>query len=388
MAKPLFPLDAFNLPPGICHVCAAGESAPLRSHQEACAQYFRDKSQGTEGRIAQNSQLHQARVLCSQSWNVDFGDIGFVSSVAEGVSLVLESLHWEEGDKICVDADDFPSLVAPFALRAQHDRRKPRTGLEGPRSPAAPEILYTTEETLAATITPQTCLIAVSYVSYLNGARVDLAHYRRLADSVGAILLVDFTQATGNLAIDASQADFAFSSCYKWLLGTTGVAIACWNRKRQPLWRPSTAGWHSLSIGEARPSWGSEDIRVRDDAMCFSRGNPAHLSIYILLQGLLFLQQWEAADIQAHIQTLTVEMLRRLEAEGIQSSTPVDTSRHGASVAVNCQGASEIVEELATKGIYAWNGSGRVRFSFHGYNSLEDVERIMDVFPLLWRKYK
>ena len=50
-----------------------------------------------------------------------------------------------------------------------------------------------------------------------------------MADSVGALLLVDFTQASGYLPIDASMADFAFSACYKWMLGITGVAVAFWN---------------------------------------------------------------------------------------------------------------------------------------------------------------
>ena len=48
--------------------------------------------------------------------------------------------------------------------------------------------------------------------------------------------VVDFTQAAGYLPIEASVADFAFSACYKWLLGVTGVAVAYWNRTRQPGW--------------------------------------------------------------------------------------------------------------------------------------------------------
>ncbi|KAI1423450.1 pyridoxal phosphate-dependent transferase [Xylaria sp. FL1777] len=345
MTEPLFPLDAFQLPPGICHACVAGESAPLYCHQQAFSQYAKDKSEGLQGRVEQNNRLHEARVLVSESWNVALGDIGFVSSVAEGVSLVLESLKWEKGDNVCLDADEFPSLVAPFAIRAQQNQHNRLAGDDGAESPT-PEMRFTKPETLATDITSNTRLIAVSYVSYLNSSRIDLSHYRRLADSVGAILLVDFTQAAGYAPIDASQADFAFSACYKWLLGTTGAAIACWNRTRQPDWKPSTAGWHSLSIGEARPSWGTDGIKVRDDAMCFCRGNPAHLSIYILLQGLRFLRQWEPVKIQSHIQTLTSELLRRLTAEGIMSSTPPDNERHGASVTIDCEGASEIVDKL------------------------------------------
>ena len=69
----------------------------------------------------------------------------------------------------------------------------------------------------AECIDVRTRVIGVSYVSYLTGERHYLSALRALADSVGALLVVDFTQAAGYLPIEASVADFAFSACYKWL---------------------------------------------------------------------------------------------------------------------------------------------------------------------------
>ncbi|KAE8375834.1 pyridoxal phosphate-dependent transferase [Aspergillus bertholletiae] len=377
--QPLFDLDSFHPTPGITHVCAAGESLPLRSQSDVLVQYMTDKAAGPKGRDNQGEQVDKARGLIATSWNVSTKEIGFVANVAEGVSILLESLDWAEGDNVCVDADEFPSLVAPFAFRAQRS--------QGSSGHQTPQIRYWTAENRSTAIDNKTRLIAVSYVSYLNGARSDLSAYRALADSVGAMLVVDFTQAAGYIPIDASIADFAFSACYKWLLGTTGTAIAFWNQKRQPKWRPSTAGWHSLSLGDARPQWGTGRIDIRDDAMCFCRGNPGHLSIYILLNSLEYLRQWATGDIERHVQVLTAKLLHEFESAGIPSTTPREAQRHGASVTVDCAGASEIVDELYNNGIYAWNGRGRIRFSFHGYNSMKDVERIMEIFPALWKKW-
>jgi len=376
--RPLFSPASFYNSPGITHVCAAGESLPLKTHNNALEKYLNDKSAGHIGRTDQTQYLDDVRTLISQVWKTnDKNEVGFAPSVADGVSLILESINWNDSDNICVHEDEFPSLVGPFALKHQQNATKKQT----------PEVRYYNSNNLKEVVNDRTRLIAVSYVSYFNSSRVDLSVYRQLADSVRAVLLVDFTQAAGYAPIDASIADFAFSACYKWLLGTTGVAIAYWNQERNPDWRPVTGGWHSLGLGAVRTEWRTARLNVRNDAMCFSRGNPAHLPIYILREALDYLNQWDASNIEKHVQTLTTTLLERLQIESIFSSTPIEKARHGASVTVNCVGASEIVNEMAKTGIYAWNGQGRVRFSFHGYNCLKDVNRIMEVFPALWRKF-
>ena len=91
----------------------------------------------------------------------------------------------------------------------------------------------------------------------------------------------------GRLSADRrALADFAFSACYKWLLGCTGVAIAYWNRARNPNWMPTTGGWHSI-VFPPRPSY-TPDLAVRDDALRFTRGNPPHLpSMYSIAPSII-----------------------------------------------------------------------------------------------------
>ncbi len=189
----------------------------------------------------------------------------------------------------------------------------------------------------------------------------------------GRLLVVDFTQASGYLPIEASLADFAFSACYKWMLGITGVAVAYWNRQRQPGWSPASAGWFSMAPG----SRGYDTTpALRADAMRFTRGNPAHCPVYVLNNALSFLSSYEMAAVQAHVQTLTQALHDALSARQYALTTPRDPARHGASVCFTSPEAAAIVDRLIQRGVYAWNGQGRVRVSFHGYNSLADVDRI------------
>ena len=183
------------------------------------------RSAPTLGRSKQERQVEDARVAMARLWSVQPADIGFVSNVAEGVSIVAESIDWHEGDAIAINAQEYPSVVGPIALR-----RQPAIRLHQARG--------TEPRRLASCVDRSTRIIAASYVSYLTGERTDLGALRTLADGVGALLLVDFTRASGYLPIDASVADFAFSACDKWMLGITGVAVAYWNRERQPDWSP------------------------------------------------------------------------------------------------------------------------------------------------------
>jgi cysteine desulfurase/selenocysteine lyase len=360
--NPLFDPADFRLPLGIAHVCAGGETAALRAHDEALLRYVADKSTGFAGRTAQDAAVEAARAGVARLWSVSAGDIGFVSNVAEGVSIVAESIDWREGDSIAIDAHEYPSVVGPIAMR-----RHPTIRLCQARGGEP--------DRLAACVDGSTRIIAASYVSYLTGERVDLAALRVLADKVGALLLVDFTQASGYLPIEASVADFAFSACYKWMLGITGVAVAYWNRARQPGWVPASAGWYSFAPG----SRGYDTIpALQPDAMRFTRGNPAHCPIYVLNSALSYLSRFEMADVQRHVQTLTVALLDELAASQVPVMTPRDPARHGASVCIASPRAQAVVEALYARGVYAWNGQGRIRVSFHGYNTMTDVERTVE----------
>ena len=366
---PLFDPRDFAIAPGITHVCAGGETACLRRHDAALSRYLRDKSTGMAGRVAQESEVTRARAGVARLWDVDIGSIGFVSNVAEGVSMVAESLDWRDGDNLVIDAHEYPSVVGPFLMR-----RHPRVAMR--------QATGSEPDRFASCVDDRTRVIGVSYVSYLTGERHDLAALRALADKVGALLVVDFTQASGYLPIPANTADFAFSACYKWMLGITGVAVAYWNRSRQPSWSPSSAGWHSFAPGNR----GYDDPPpLRADAMRFTRGNPAHAPIYVLAQALEYLSGYEMREVEEHVQSLTTSMLRRLHAVQLPALTPADPGRHGASVCVPSTRAQAIVDGMAQNGVLAWNGQGRVRFSFHGYNSVQDVDRAIDALRAEWR---
>ena len=284
--QPLFDRAAFRIPEGVAHVCAGGEPPFLFAHDAALLRYAVDKSSGMPGRTAMEAQIDRAQRRVATRWGVAGDEIGFVPSVADGVAMVAESLVFRPGDNIVVDALEYPSLVAPFALQ-----RHPPVEIRVARG--------TAPDRHVGLVDARTRAIAASCVSYMTGERLDLDVLRAAADRVGALLIVDFTQAAGWLPIEAAVADFGFSACYKWMLGTTGAAIGYWNRARQPGWVPSTAGWNSIHAF-SRPDWASA-IAVKPGAARFTRGNPAHGPVYVLNAALDFLDGHDPALLRRHV---------------------------------------------------------------------------------------
>ncbi|MGX9962388.1 aminotransferase class V-fold PLP-dependent enzyme [Roseomonas sp. F4] len=324
------------------------------------SRYALDKSSGPAGRARMDAEIDRLRARLAGFWSVATAEIGLVSSVAEGMSMLVESLDWREGDNVVLDSHEYPSIALPLAMR---------------RGVTLRHVPIAHPEAVAAAVDGRTRMVAASAVSYFDASRPDLLPLRAAADRVGALLVVDYTQASGWLPVEAGIADFAFSACYKWMLGATGLAIAYWNRARQPGWAPATAGWYSVA------DQGANEYRaappLRPDANRFTRGNPAHLPAYALQAAMDLHEGVPQGAMQAHVQALTTALLTRLARAGIPSLTPADPARHGASVCIAHPRASRVVATMAARNVLAWNGRGRIRISFHGYNDLAEIDPIM-----------
>jgi selenocysteine lyase/cysteine desulfurase len=242
----------------------------------------------------------------------------------------------------------------------------------------------------------KTRVISVSHVSYWSSERVDLEALRRAADRVGALLLVDFTHSAGAVPIDLSVADFGFSACYKWLLGCTGVAVAYWNRARQPAWSPGTGGWNSIVLAEMPNA--ANPGTTKDGAARFTFGNPAFPAVYVLEEAIKYLEAFGIDAIYAHNQELVQRFIDGLDERGLPLLTPRDLDRRGSSVSVHMAEPDHVrgeqahftatpglVHRLQARSVLTWGGQQRLRVSFHGYNSWWDVDQILAALDEEWR---
>ncbi|MFN8062543.1 MAG: aminotransferase class V-fold PLP-dependent enzyme [Vicinamibacterales bacterium] len=361
---PLVPTSDFLHLDRVTHLAGGGQTPMLKTSLEALARFAWAKGTGLDGQQVNTAVRSSVAAKVASLLGADPADIGFPSSVAHGVHLLVDSIDWHEGDNVVMEAWEFPSLMFPFlALRA----RGVEVRLIAPVGWQAPE------EDWRAAVDANTRVVAISQVSYLTGEHHDLAFQAELARRVGALFVVDASHALGSVAVEASVADFLFACCYKFVLGVQGAAVAYWNRSRLPDWQPGAMGWHSV-VWRA-PLERGQGVRALPDGMAFEPGNPAYGALYVLDQSLDTILGLGIGRIQTHTRTLSGELRERLAAAGLPVMTPVAPGSRAGSVAFESARAPQIRERLEAQHVLVSGDEGRVRASVHVYSDAGDVER-------------
>ena len=376
MIQALVPRSDFVGLEGVTHLAAGGEAPWLAAHTEALSLLARDQSGGMPGRADKDATVERARELAARLLGVDSADVALLSSTTEGVNVLALALDWQPGDTVVVEAIEFPSLVFPWAkLREQG------VEIRIVRPSDGSQWNYTLDD-LAAAVDSRTRLLATSQVSYLTGRRHDLAQLRDIADRAGALLLVDATHGAGVVPVEAGLADVVVSSCYKWLLGTQGIALFYRDPQRLGGLEPPIVGWHSrmdaLSL-EQPDVWTAPAHAGR-----FEAANVSYLSAYLLDSALAYLSRFPAAQLAAHSVQLTGLVLAGFARLGLEVTTPNQPEqRAGNATCVVPAGVDSgaLAARLAEEGVLVWGGDGRLRVSCHLYNDEADVERLLAVLP-------
>lgn len=268
--------------------------------------------------------------------------IGIVSQVSVVSGLVAASLP--AGATVLLAEEEFTSVLFPF--------------LAGDRLTVR---LVPLAELLGA-IDDDVDLVAVSAVQSSDGAMIDLDHLHHVAERTGTRTYVDVTQAAGWLPIAVSRFDVTACHAYKWLCAPRGAGFMSVGPGAEDWLRPVAAGWY----GGDDP-WASiygPPLRLASDARRFDL-SPPWFSFVAAVPTLEILADIGPEAIGAH----DVALANRFRtAVGLEPAA-------GAIVAVETPAGPALREA----GIVAAMRAGRVRLSFHLYNTDEDADRAAEV---------
>lgn len=148
----------------------------------------------------------RVRALLAEQLGVPPANVALTDSTTQGVHVVVTGLGLGPGDEVVsTDVEHF-GLIGPLAAAGASIRVAPVRGLTG-------EAIF---DAVRARVTPATRLLALSAVSWLDGAVVP---WRELQGATGLPVLVDGAQSVGAIPVDAAPADFYTVSAQKWLCG-------------------------------------------------------------------------------------------------------------------------------------------------------------------------
>jgi selenocysteine lyase/cysteine desulfurase len=111
-------------------------------------------------------------------------------SATHGVMLLVQGLRWRSGDEVVISNAEFPANRFPWQSLEECGVTVHQVAMNGP------DWL----ENIQQAITRRTRVVALSWVSYSTGFRLDLQAVSALCRAQGVKLLIDASQGAGTVA--------------------------------------------------------------------------------------------------------------------------------------------------------------------------------------------
>ena len=294
-------------------------------------------------------------------------DITLAKSTSEALSMVAQGLPWQAGDNVVSIRQEFPSNRIVWEALA--DRGVSWRGLD----------LYAStdpEADLLALCDERTRLVAVSWVQYARGLRLDLQRLGQGCRERGVLFCVDGIQGLGALPFDLAQmpADFVAADGHKWMLGPEGLALFwCRPALRETL-RLTQFGWHMV---EDMGDYDREDWQPAQSARRFECGSPNLLAAHALEASLSLLQEVGMAQVEAAIAERADRLIELIDAEGLELLSPRQPERRAGIITFRVPGVDQqaLYKALMQQGLMCASRGGGLRFSPHFYTPVDQLER-------------
>jgi selenocysteine lyase/cysteine desulfurase len=287
-----------------------------------------------------NRLVDRARAAFARMTGAAVEDVTVGANVSGLIAQIAASVP--AGTRVLAADVEFESLIFPFL--AQQGR--------------GVSVRFVPLSRLAEAVDGDTDLVAVSAVQSSSGELAALDDIAAAARHHGALTVVDATHGVGWLPLDATRFDALACAAYKWLMCPRGTAFMALAPALAERIVPSQAGWFATE--DPLEATFGPPLRLAADARRFDT-SPAWFSWVGTAPVLELVNRIGVAAIHAHDLALANRFRAGLGL-GPGDSAIVMTDVPGAE------------EKLARAGIMAAVKLGRVRASFHLYNTEADVD--------------
>ncbi len=306
------------------------------------------------------------RAQAARMINADAGEIAIVKNTSEGIATVQMGLNWREGDIVVAFREEFPANYFPWQR------------LEAKGVSIRWLSIYDSLDQIDAAAKGAR-LLAISYVNYLSGHRVDLDAIGEICARHGVFYLVDAIQGMGVYPIDVRKAKIHALAAdgHKWLLGPEGCGVLYIQQDQQDSIEPVEFGWTNVA---GYNDYASRDMSLRSDAGRYECGTLNTVGCFGLEASMRFLNDIEAAHpggMAARITTLSDRLADGARAKGYDLMIERQASTSAGIVSFRKEGVDSrlTVAKLKVQRITAAPRQGWIRVSPHFYLETAEVDR-------------
>ncbi|MDQ2947862.1 MAG: aminotransferase class V-fold PLP-dependent enzyme [Acidobacteriota bacterium] len=299
----------------------------------------------------------------------DPSEIAVVKNTSEGIATIALGIDWRAGDKVIGFREEFPANSLPWS----------RLEAKGVRV----EWLSVTDPLDRI---DQACqgarLLAISFVNFLSGFRVDLNAIGEICKRRGCFFFVDAIQGMGAFPLDVeiNRIDALAADGHKWMLGPEGCGILYVRKDRQEQIQPAEFGWTNVAHFN---NYASRDMTLRPDAGRYECGTLNTVGCFGLAASIRLLLEVGIPRIAVQVQGLADRIAAGGERKGYEVLGHRTPETGAGIVAFRKAGTDcrEVVNKLERAGIIAAPRQGWVRMSPHFYISPEEIDRMLEELP-------
>ena len=281
-------------------------------------------------------------------------EVIFTKNASEALNLVANTLAWArgdwsarvgslgEGDEVLITEMEHHSNIVPWQLLTE------RTG-------ATLRWFGLTDDgrldlsTIDDLITERTKVVSLTWVSNMLGTVNPVAEIARRAHEVGAMVVVDASQAVPQLPVDvaASGADILVFTGHK-CVGPTGIGVLWGRRDVLDALPPFLGGGEMIeTVTMERSTYAAIPHK-------FEAGTPPIVEAVGLGAAVDYLAHIGMDDIQRHEQAITAYALEGLATvPGLSVLGPLDAAERGGAISFEVAGVHphDVATVLDTRGI-------------------------------------
>ncbi|EXJ14282.1 aminotransferase class V-fold PLP-dependent enzyme [Imhoffiella purpurea] len=365
--------DEFPLDPELCHLNHAAVGPWPRRTAEAVSRFAEENARWGSLAYPQWLAVEQrlrerlARLIGAVSPD----EIALAKNTSEALSVIAHGIDWRPGQTVVGIAQEFPSNRIVWESLASLGVTWRGLDLDASADP---------EADLIAMCDGNTRLLAVSWVQYASGRRLDLERLGAHCRAHGILFCVDAIQGLGALPCDVRrfQADFMVADGHKWLLGPEGLALLYVRPELRDTLTLRQFGWHMVEqVGDFdRTDWSPARSARR-----FECGSPNLLGTHALEASLSLIEEIGMDRIWSRLQERTAHLIASIEGRGFELMTPADPGLRAGIISFRIPGipAEPLYRELMQRKVLCACRGGGIRFSPHFYTPVAMIDRAMEI---------